>query len=108
VTKSLTAGYPDVKVIAVTRHNDETFVRMMLQAGASGYVLKQSLSGEVMRAIRAVAAGRTYVDSSVTRTKKTGAARAVRAAPVESRTSLTVIEERVLRLVASSLSNHEI
>ena len=58
---------PRVRLITVSRHDDGSFVQRLLDAGASGYVLKQSASTELMRGIRSVAAGERYLDRSVRR-----------------------------------------
>jgi CheY-like chemotaxis protein len=65
VTQMIRTSCPGVKVIALTRHHDSSFVRRLLEAGAAGYVLKQSASTELMRAIRAVAAGERYIDHAM-------------------------------------------
>src|SRR6185503_10394746 len=57
---------PKIKVLMLTRHTDTGFLQQLFQAGASGYVLKQSASEELIRAIRAVAAGKHYLDPAVT------------------------------------------
>jgi DNA-binding NarL/FixJ family response regulator len=62
LTELITRTYPQVKVIAFTRHREEAFVDAMLQAGAAGYVLKHSPIEELTRAVRAVAAGARYID----------------------------------------------
>src|SRR5215475_13908499 len=49
-------------VVALTRHDDDAYVRELLQAGASAYVLKQSPSTELLHAIRAAASGERYLD----------------------------------------------
>jgi len=60
------AGYPDVKVIALSMHADKQFVMKMLDAGASGYLLKDCAFEELARAIKAVVAGHTYLSPEVT------------------------------------------
>ena len=65
VTQMITDACPQVKVIALTRHDDGGFVRQLLEAGATGYVLKQSALSELTRAVRAVAAGQQFVDASI-------------------------------------------
>ena len=65
VTQMITDACPQVKVIALTRHDDGGFVRKLLEAGATGYVLKQSALSELTRAVRAVAAGQQFVDASI-------------------------------------------
>ena len=65
VTQMITDACPQVKVIALTRHDDGGFVRKLLEVGATGYVLKQSALSELTRAVRAVAAGQQFVDASI-------------------------------------------
>ena len=57
---------PDIKILTLTRHTDEAYLQELLQAGVSGYVLKQSSASELLRAIRAVAAGSNYLDPAMT------------------------------------------
>jgi DNA-binding NarL/FixJ family response regulator len=56
---------PGVRVLALTMHEERGYVSQLLGAGAAGYVLKRTASAELVRAIRAVAAGGTYVDPSL-------------------------------------------
>jgi len=52
---------PDTKVLALTMHDDESYLRHMLEAGGSGYVLKRSADTELLSAIRAVHQGGTFL-----------------------------------------------
>jgi two-component system response regulator NreC len=52
--------FPDSKVLVLTMHDDDAYVRLARLAGASGYVLKKALATELIRAIRAVHAGKTH------------------------------------------------
>lgn len=65
VTRRIASTCPRVRVIALSRHNDGSFVQRLLDAGASGYALKQSASTELTGGIRAVAAGEQYLDRSI-------------------------------------------
>ena len=56
-TRQIQQRYPDVRVVVLSMHANEEYVFQVLQAGASGYVLKQSDSLEVLTAIRAAVAG---------------------------------------------------
>jgi DNA-binding NarL/FixJ family response regulator len=56
---------PEIKILTLTRHTDTAYLQELLQAGVSGYVLKQSASGELIRAIRAVAVGGSYLDPAI-------------------------------------------
>ncbi|MDD5064257.1 MAG: response regulator transcription factor [Phycisphaerae bacterium] len=62
----ITQEFPKVKVIALSMHSDKTFVVSMLKAGASGYVLKECLSDELVEAIRAVAGDGWYISRRIT------------------------------------------
>jgi DNA-binding NarL/FixJ family response regulator len=109
VTQMLTDACPQVKVIALTRHDDAGFVRKLLEAGATGYVLKQSALSELTRAVRAAAAGQQFVDASVRGAvppSPSESARAEPAAPPE--VALSSQEQTVLRLVAAAYTIQEI
>lgn len=107
-TRRLKELCPDVAVVTLTRHADQAFLQELLRAGASGYVLKQSPHTELLHAIRAVASGRQYVDSTLTRHL---AAPFVGADPrkgVGGAFTPTPRELEVLRLGAQGHSNKEI
>ena len=55
----------NIKVVALSSHSDEQFVKGMLQAGASGYLLKECAGKELVLAIRTVKRGRVYVSPEV-------------------------------------------
>src|SRR5687768_4592947 len=63
--RAIKAAAPDIGIVALTRHGDDAYVQELLGAGAAGYVLKQSAFDELLRAIRAVAAGERYLDSTL-------------------------------------------
>jgi len=107
-TEAIREMCPQVKVVTLTRHADDSYLQQLLRAGAAGYVLKQSRTSEVLQAIRAVAGGRTYIDPSLARhvAGRLGTRGGVRTAA--DRPSLSRREEEVLRLVAWGYSNKEI
>jgi len=61
----LRQGCPEVRVLALTVHEDKGYLRQLLGAGAAGYVLKRAAAEELIRAIRAVAAGGVYLDPAL-------------------------------------------
>src|SRR5258708_30764986 len=65
-TEMLKTRLPGTKVLILTRHTDSSYVQQLLRSGASGYVLKQSASEELVRAIRRVVTGQTYLDPAIT------------------------------------------
>jgi len=108
-TRKMIAACPKLKIVAVTRHDEDSFVRRMLRAGAAGYVLKQSPSAAMTSAIRAVARGEQYVDVSVKSPKAPVEPRPASPGPPGTRKlSLSAVQEQVLRLVALSRTTREI
>jgi DNA-binding NarL/FixJ family response regulator len=92
--------------VALTRYGDDAYVQELLKAGALGYVLKQSPSGELVDAVRAAAAGHQYLDRSLA-ARVAGAMlsqRGGRASPAR----ITDRESEVLRLMALGHSNKDI
>jgi DNA-binding NarL/FixJ family response regulator len=107
-TERLKTQCPVIKVLTLTRHADGSYLRKLLQAGVSGYLLKKSASGELVRAIRVVAAGGTYLDPAVAGQVVSVAVgkRGARGAPPNK--DLSGREEEVLRLTAWGSANKEI
>ena len=56
---------PGVRVLALTVHEERAYLTKLLRAGASGYVLKRAAAADLVRAIRTVASGGTYIDPAV-------------------------------------------
>ena len=65
-TEQIVRETPGIKVIALSMHEEKRFVKGMLKAGASGYLLKECPFEEVVTAIRTVYSGRTYICSGIT------------------------------------------
>lgn len=96
-----------VAVVALTRHSDDAYLQGLLGAGARGFVLKQSPSDELLKAVRAAARGETYLDTSVTaRVADAFIARHGSGHIPHRRVSERELE--VLRLIATGYSNKEI
>jgi len=109
VTQMITDACPQVKVIALTRHDDAGFVRKLLEAGATGYVLKQSALSELMQAVRAVAAGQQFVDATIRRAVPPTPSDSSRPEPAAApEVALSSQEQSVLRLVAAAYTSQEI
>jgi DNA-binding NarL/FixJ family response regulator len=104
-TRGITERAPGTAVLTLTRYGDDAYVKEMLDAGARGYVLKQSASGELLAAIREVAAGRQYLDQSLASTfgRLVSLKMGRRTYP-----RVTDREQEVLRLMALGHSNKEI
>jgi DNA-binding NarL/FixJ family response regulator len=99
---------PRVRVLTLTRHTDAGFIQQLFAAGASGYVLKQSASTELVRAIRAVAAGGNFLDPQITGKVIGGYLSSASRVGGEPQGELSERESEVLRLIAWGHSNKEI
>jgi DNA-binding NarL/FixJ family response regulator len=107
-TRTLKRVQPHVAIVALTRHDDDTYLDELLRAGASGYVLKQSAPVEFLKAIRAVAAGGVYLDPRMTPRVADGLLAGHREAPNRPRVPISERESEVLRLIAVGHSNKEV
>jgi len=107
-TEKLKHLCPEIKILTLTRHTDDGYLQLLFQAGVSGYVLKQSAADDLVRALRAVAAGQTYLDPAVTEAVlgRVVGKRAPRGS-VAGKT-LSPREEDVLRLIAWGYLSKEV
>ena len=106
-TRKLKAEFPDIKILTLTRHEDDSFLEQLITAGASGYVLKQSAPAELINAIRAVGSGKSYLDTSLTgKVMGSFAGRTLRGD--EQGGSVSGRELEILRFIALGYANKEI
>lgn len=106
--KKLKQCCPDIKLLTLTRHTDDGYLQQLIQAGANGYVLKQSAPAELIRAIRAVCEGNSYLDPALTEKVMGGYVRQSTALRNARKVELTNRETEVIRLIAWGYSNKEI
>ena len=106
VARRLKELHPEVKTIALTVHEEGGYLRSLMDAGASGYVLKRSASSELLRAIETVAEGGIHLDSAIASqlVNRLGQRRAT-SLPTAA---LSEREQEVMRYVAHGYSNKEI
>jgi len=100
-------GYPDARFVVLTSMAEPELMRLALNAGAQGYVLKQSPPDETIQVIRAVHSGRVRLDPEIGSQilRDAEAARVYDRPPLEP---LTEREHEVLKLLAHGLTNDEI
>jgi DNA-binding NarL/FixJ family response regulator len=99
---------PEVRVLALTVHEDRGYLQRLLQSGASGYLLKRAAADELIHAIRAVARGGTYIDPALTGELLSGLVGRPPLGDVAPDEALSDREEEVLRLIARGFTNREI
>lgn len=108
-TRKIIKENPGIKVVGLSGHPDRHFVREMLKAGASAYILKQTAYEELLRAIREVMAGRTYLSPEVTQGLVDSYVRSTpRKGENPAFATLTNREREVLQLMAEGQSSKEI
>ena len=97
---------PDTRLLALSVHSDRSYVRAMLSAGASGYLLKKAASDELIEAIRTVARGRFYLCRELQ--DEVMGDYVERLASQEDDGPLTDRERQILQLIAEGASTKEI
>jgi DNA-binding NarL/FixJ family response regulator len=111
-TRQIHEKYPDVKIMALSGTKDGKTISQMLEAGASGYVLKNCTKDELLSAIRKIARGSKYFSSDVSEAMMNTFAEAKERQKsmqnVLTKDHLTVREIEIIRLIAEGLSNSEI
>jgi two-component system, NarL family, response regulator DevR len=107
-TREIRAAHPATRVLMLTSFADDEALFASIMAGASGYVLKQVKSGDLLRAIRAVAAGDSLLDPSVTSAVLDRLRKGKHLLRDEKLARLSPQEERILSLVADGRTNREI
>lgn len=106
-TRRIKARWPDINVLVLTMHRTDEYFFEMLEAGASGYVLKSAETGELINAVRVVGRGEVYLYPTMARRLvKDYLSRS--GGTVASDPSLSPREQEVLQLLAEGYSNKEI
>ncbi len=113
-TRRIRAEHPQTQVVVLTTYSDDESIVAALQAGAVGYLTKDSTRAEIGRAVHAAAAGQAVIDAAVQQRLLAAAARALRPEPppdtgeLDAAGALTPRESEVLALIADGQSNREI
>lgn len=108
-TKRVKKRHPNIKVIILSRHREEEFIFQALNAGADGYLVKESAPSELISAIESVQRGDSYLSPSVSRlVVDEYIKKAKNTELVDKFESLTAREMEVLQLLAEGFSVKEI
>ena len=103
-TEHIVAEVPDAKVLALSMQSNHQFVVKMLQAGASGYMLKDCAYEELISAVRDIIAGKFYLSKDVTGVVINNYINMVQAVDAASLPTLTLRERETLQLIAEGKS----
>lgn len=107
-TRQILAGFPKIKIIALSMYSDKRYISEMLSAGASGYLLKHCALDELERAIQTVLAHKTYISPDIAGNVVQDYVDRLSSNQPSGVSSLTAKEREVLQLLAEGKSTKEI
>jgi DNA-binding NarL/FixJ family response regulator len=102
LTKRIKASYPQVRVLILTAYDDDPYILAALRAGADGFLLKTAPSSDLLRGVKDLAAGKSFIDAEVAPKVIAGLTKASQIEALSER------ELDVLRGVAKGRTNREI
>lgn len=110
LVKIITRRYPDVKVMALSMHNEKEMITKMFEAGAMGYVIKSADMAELVEAITTVFSGKRFLSKNVQDIILTSFFNIESSSDISqnNETKLTRRESEVLSLIAKEYSNEQI
>ncbi|MDQ3174247.1 MAG: response regulator transcription factor [Acidobacteriota bacterium] len=107
-TERLRKECPQIKIVALTIYEDTGYLRQLLKAGASGYVIKRAVVEELVHAVRTCASGGSYIEPTLAGQVVSSYISRGSGLGGQSQGELSDRETQVLRLVAWGCSNKEI
>ena len=108
-TRQIVRRHPDVRVIILSMHSDEAYITKALQAGATGYLLKDSADTDLIRGVADVAAGKSFFSPAVARVMLDDYVRHLADKGISDRYEVLSEREReIFQLIAEGHSNKEI
>lgn len=108
-TQQIVRKVPETKVLVLSMYSDEAYVTRALQAGATGYMLKDSAGKDLLKGIASVAAGQAYFSPAIARLMLDDYVRRVSGAGVVDRyETLSEREREIFQLIAEARTNKEV
>ena len=107
-TRQIKTQCPGMKVLILSMHDNEEYIRQVLEAGAMGYILKDAAARELINAIRSVYRGEAVLSPAVTRLVIEDYLRWGGSRPQEETDGLSPREREVLQLIAEGYTNKQI
>jgi DNA-binding NarL/FixJ family response regulator len=108
ITTEITLKYPNIKVLALSMHQEENYIIKMLEAGAKGYLLKDAGAEEMINAIRSIFKGNTHYSNHVGNTLLNYVTHNRKKESKTDEIKLTKREVEILRFICKEYSNPEI
>jgi DNA-binding NarL/FixJ family response regulator len=107
-TKKVKETYPDIKVLALTMSNDDLHIRQMIQAGASGYIMKSAGRSELKEAVNAIMQGKHYFSDEATNSIMMDLVKGKGKSSGHEPVHITDRELEILELIVKEHTNQEI
>jgi DNA-binding NarL/FixJ family response regulator len=108
-TRQILKMLPSTKILVLTSYGDEECVEQLMQAGAAGYLIKQTAANDLLKAIREVQRGNAFFSPAIAKRLRDQCREAFSSGqPVKRTTELTSREAEVLQLIAEGFSNKQI
>jgi len=107
-TRQIVRRVPETRVLMLSMHSDEAYVTRALQAGVTGYMLKDSASSDLLKGIEAVAAGRAFFSPAITRLMLDDYVRRAATGLTDRYDTLSAREREIFRLIAEARTSKEV
>lgn len=107
-TRNIKDKYPDIKVLALTMSNDDLHIRQMIQAGASGYIMKSAGRNELKDAIETIMSGKHYFSDEATQSIMMDLVKGKGKSSMPDPIHITDRELEILELIVKEFTNQEI
>lgn len=110
ISREIKRYNPGVKILILTQHDNEAYVKQLLKNGIDGYILKENASDELLKAVEVILKGKSYLSPEITKKIVSGFSED-NGTREDERSPFTVLSNRervILKLIAEGKSNREI